>query len=153
IQARDVLNKGVAAFRSANYQSAVQFFKQAVDLDPNLGVAELYLATAYAQQFVPNAKTSENAAYAANAIAMFQRILQRNPNDVNALAGLASIYQNSNDLQNARATYVIITKADPQNPVPFYSIGSIDWLLVYDKQNPLPLADQDRLVDEGLASL
>ena len=49
-QARETLNKGVAAFRNADYESAIAFFRQAVDLDPNFTVAELYLATAYAQK-------------------------------------------------------------------------------------------------------
>jgi hypothetical protein len=30
IQARDILNKGVAAFRNGDYDSAIELFKQAV---------------------------------------------------------------------------------------------------------------------------
>ena len=36
LQARDNLNKGVRAFREANYPSAVDFFKLAIELDPGL---------------------------------------------------------------------------------------------------------------------
>jgi tetratricopeptide (TPR) repeat protein len=60
IQARDTLNKGVAAFNTGNYESAIEFFKQAVEKDPNLQTAELFLATAYAQRFVPGVETREN---------------------------------------------------------------------------------------------
>ena len=36
LQARDKLNKGVAAYKEAQYDTAIEFFKQARDLDPNL---------------------------------------------------------------------------------------------------------------------
>jgi Tfp pilus assembly protein PilF len=36
LQARDNLNKGVRAFRDAHYDNAVNYFKQAVQLDPDL---------------------------------------------------------------------------------------------------------------------
>src|SRR6266481_2081554 len=47
LKARDLLNKGVAAFKNGLYDTAVEDFKQAKDLDPALIVARLYLATAY----------------------------------------------------------------------------------------------------------
>ena len=56
LQARDNLNKGVRAFRDAHYENAVSYFKQAVELDPDLTTAEIYLATAYSQQFVPEGR-------------------------------------------------------------------------------------------------
>jgi tetratricopeptide (TPR) repeat protein len=152
-RARDALNKGVSAFRNGEYESAVAFFTQAVQIDPNMSAAELYLATAYAQRYVPGVSTRENLAFGENAIASFKRLLDRNPNDVNALLGLAGIYQNTSDLQNARETYLTASKLMPTNPATFYAIGSVDWLLVFDRQNPLPFADQVRLIEEGLASL
>ena len=45
LKARDQLNKGVAAFKNAQYPEAVEHFKTAVDLDPNFPTARLYLAT------------------------------------------------------------------------------------------------------------
>jgi tetratricopeptide (TPR) repeat protein len=152
-QARDTLNKGVAAFRNADYESAIAFFKQAVAMDPNFTTAELYLGTAYAQRFVPGVQTRENLAYADNAIESFKRILSQEPNNTNALMALASIYQNLNRFEEARETYISASKVDPQNPILFYSIGSLDWIRVYDKNNPLPFGQQALLIDEGLANL
>jgi tetratricopeptide (TPR) repeat protein len=152
-QARDLLNKGVSAFRNADYESAVAFFTQAAQLDPDMRTAEVYLATAYAQRYVPGVNTRENFAFADNAIAAFKRVLDRNPNDINALSGLASMYQNMKDFTHAREMYITVSQLDLQNPVTFYAIGTVDWILVYDKQNPLPFVDQARLIDEGLASL
>jgi tetratricopeptide (TPR) repeat protein len=152
-RARDALNKGVTAFRNANYESAVAFFTQAVQIDPNMSDAEHYLATAYAQRYVPGVSTRENLAFAEKAIASFKSLLDRNPNDGTALMGLASIYQNTTDFQNARETYIRVSKLMPPNSFAFYAIGSVDWMLVYDRQNPLPFADQLRLIEEGLTNL
>jgi TonB family protein len=153
IQARDTLNKGVAAFRNGDYQSAIELFKQAVDLDADFTTAELYLASAYSQTFVPGATAPENLALADNAIESFRRILRKDPNNTAALLGLAGVYQNTGKFQDAHDAFLTVSKLDPQNPVLFYSAGAIDWILVYDKKNPLPPGQQSLLIEEGLSSL
>src|ERR1035438_1255384 len=47
LAARDNLNRGVQAFKATKYSDAVEFFKKAVELDPEFPTARLYLATAY----------------------------------------------------------------------------------------------------------
>ena len=153
IQARVAINQGVAAFRNANYSRAVEFFKQAVELDPDSTTAQVYLATAYAQQYVPGKQSQENLQYGSNAIESFKRILKKDPQNMNALSGLASIYQNTGDLANARESFLAVSKIDSTNPVAFYAVGALDWLMVYDRQNPQPLALQSRLIEEGLTYL
>ena len=101
LQARDNLNKGVRAFRDTHYENAVSYFKKAVELDPDLTTAEIYLGTAYAQQFVPNGRGEDNDKNAKLAIQTFEDVLKRDNTNVNAVAGLASIYQNTQDLQKA----------------------------------------------------
>jgi Flp pilus assembly protein TadD len=102
LQARDNLNKGVRAFREAHYENAVNYFQKAIELDPELSMAEVYLGTAYLQQYIPGAMSEDNQKNADMAIATFQKILQREPNNPSAIAGLASIYQNTGQLQKAR---------------------------------------------------
>src|SRR5579872_3789000 len=53
LKARDQLNKGVQAYKNAKFEEAINRFQNAVALDPSLLNARLYLATAYAQQYVP----------------------------------------------------------------------------------------------------
>jgi len=153
LQARDNLNKGVRAFRDAHYENAVNYFKQAVELDPELTTAEIYLATAYAQQYIPDGRGEDNAKNAQLAIQTFEDVLKHDSNNVNAIAGLASIYQNTHDLQKSHDYYMKYAQLDSTNPVPFYAIGSLDWIIVYDKQNPPPEEQQGKLIDEGLANL
>lgn len=158
LQARDNLNKGVRAFRDAHYENAVNYFKQAVELDPDLTTAEIYLATAYSQQFVPGGRGEDNDKNAQLAIQTFEDVLKRDPNNVNAVAGLASIYQNlgqtdTKQLQKSHDYYLKYAQLDANNPVPYYAIGSLDWLIVYDKNNPPPEDEQGRVIDEGLTYL
>jgi len=153
LQARDNLNKGVRAFRDAHYDNAVTYFKQAVELDPDLTTAEIYLATAYSQQYIPGGRSEENDKNAQLAIQTFENVLKREPNNVNAIAGLASIHQNTNQFQKAHDYYMKYAQLDSSNPVPFYAIGSVDWIIVYDKNNPPPADEQGKLVDEGLQNL
>ena len=153
LQARDNLNKGVRAFRDTHYENAVSFFKIAVELDPDLTTAEIYLGTAYAQQFVPNGRGEDNDKNAKLAIQTFEDVLKHDSANVNAVAGLASIYQNTQDLQKAHEYYMKYAQLDPTNKVPYYAIGSLDWIIVYDKNNPPPAEEQGKLIDEGLANL
>lgn len=153
LQARDNLNKGVRAFRDAHYDNAVTYFKQAVELDPDLTTAEIYLATAYSQQYIPGGRSEENDKNAQLAIQTFENVLKREPNNVNAIAGLASIHQNTNQFQKAHDYYMKYAQLDSSNPVPFYAIGSVDWIIVYDKNNPPPAEEQGKLIDEGLQNL
>jgi len=153
LMARDNLNKGVRAFREAKYEEAVNYFKQAVKLDPGYVDAEVYLGMAYLQQFIPNAESEESTKNADLAIETFNGILARQPNNVSAIAGLAYMYQNLVQLQKAREYYKKNAELAPTDPVPLYAVGSVDWLIVFDKNNPPPEAEQLVLVDEGLAFL
>src|SRR5215468_3211542 len=85
LQARDNLNKGVRAFRDAHYENAVKYFKEAVELDPDLTTAQIYLGTAYAQQFVPGGRGEDNDKNAKMAIQTFEDVLKRDSNNVNAI--------------------------------------------------------------------
>jgi tetratricopeptide (TPR) repeat protein len=158
LQARDNLNKGVRAFRDAHYENAVKYFQEAVQLDPELTTAEIYLATAYAQQYVPGGRGEDNEKNAQMAIQTFEKVLQREPNNVNAVAGLASIYYNlgQNDtkqLQKSKEFYTKYAQLDSTNPIPYYTIGVLDWLVVYDKNNSLSTDEQLKTIDEGLGNI
>ena len=95
LQARDQLNKGVQAYKNARFEEAIDHFQNAERLDPTLQMAPLYLATAYAQQVVPDANTPENLKNAELAVNAYQQVLTKDPNDLNALKGIAAVYLNT----------------------------------------------------------
>jgi tetratricopeptide (TPR) repeat protein len=153
LQARDNLIKGQAAFKNAKYEESIKYFQEAMKLDPDLTTAELYLATAYSQQFIPGSLSEDNMKQADLAIQTFDNILAREPNNVSATAGLAFIYQNTLQYKKAHDFYVKQSQLEPTNPIPFYAIGSVNWIMVFNKENPLPVDEQISLVDEGIENL
>lgn len=134
LRARDQLNKGVQAYKNAKYEEAINRFQEAVKLDPALINAKLYLATAYANQYVPGADTPENNRNAEQAISVFQDVLKTNPPreaQVNSLKGIASLYFQMKKLDQAKEYYTKVKDLDPNDPEVYYSIGVIDWTETY----------------------
>jgi len=162
LKARDSLNNGVRAFRETNYATAVDFFQQALELDPEVPNAELYLALAYSQQFIPGAFGEENQRFAEQAIETFESVLAKEPNNATALAGMATIYQNTGQLDQAREYYVRRAEVASDDPEAHYAIGSINWHIVTsrapalsglaDPAAPLPTARNRRPTPEELAA-
>jgi tetratricopeptide (TPR) repeat protein len=134
LKARDQLNKGVRAYKSAQFNEAIDHFEQAVKDDPSLVNAKLYLATAYYSQFIPGAPSEDNIKMGQRAIDIYQSVLDQHPGrdaQVNALAGIASVYYGMSKMDQAKQYYKQQMQLDPNNAVPYYSVGSIDWTLVY----------------------
>jgi Tfp pilus assembly protein PilF len=127
LRARNELNKGVQAFKSAQYSDAVESFKKAVEYDPNFPTARLYLATAYMQQYIPGADSPENNQMAQAAHDQFMKVLDQNPNDKVAIASIASLYLNQKKWDDSQKWYEKLTAIDPSNKDAFYSIGFIAW--------------------------
>jgi tetratricopeptide (TPR) repeat protein len=134
LRARDHLNKGVASFRNAQFQQAIMHFKSAVDLDPTLLNARLYLATAYAQQYIPGGQSPDNIQVAKQAIEAYEDVLKINPNEVGAIASIAQIYYNMKEFDKAKDYQRRRLQVDPQNPEPYYWIGVIDWATTYPRR-------------------
>lgn len=134
LRARDQLNKGVQAYKNAKYEEAITHFQQAVEFDPSLLNARLYLATAYAQQYIPGADTPDNNRMAENAIDQFKKVLDMHPGrdqQVGSLKGIASLYFNMKKLDMAKQYHQMVAQLDPNDPETYYSIGVIDWTQAY----------------------
>src|ERR1044071_7189156 len=175
LRSRDKLNKGVQAFKNAQYADAVESFKTAVELDPNFPTARLYLATAYMQQYIPGAESPENNRMAAAAHDEFMKVLEQSPSDKVAIASLASLYLNQKKWDEAQKWYEKLAAVDPNSPIPFYSLGFIAWSKWYPvygtaranlgmkQEDPGPIKDKKvkeqlkaqygPVIDAGLAAL
>lgn len=130
--AQDILvNQGVAAFKSGNYQKAVELFREAAALHPNDVNPHLYLGTALMSQWIPGATSPENEANASFAEAEFKRVLELDANNTTALASLASLAYSSHKLDEALDWYKRLAAADPTNKIAPYSMGVIAWAKWY----------------------
>jgi tetratricopeptide (TPR) repeat protein len=127
LRARDQLVKGVQSFKSGKYEDAVDHFQKSVQLDPEYDSARLYLATAYAQQVVPNLDTPDNVKVANEAIDGFSYVLTKKPNDLGALQQIASIHRNIKQFDAAKQDELKILAIKPDDANANYTIGVIDW--------------------------
>jgi tetratricopeptide (TPR) repeat protein len=137
LKARDHLNKGVQDYRNAQFQAAIMHFKEAVRLDPTLLNARLYLATAYAQQYVPGAESEDNKQIAQQAIDAFQDVLKMDPNNLTAIASIAQIYYNMKNFDEAKKYQQRRIQIEPNNPEPYYWIGVLDWAVCFPRAQTL----------------
>jgi len=133
LKARDQLNKGVAAFRNAQFQQSIMHFKTAVDLDPTLLNARLYLATAYAQQYVPGGESEDNVQIAKQAIGSFEDVLKMDPSNLTAISSIAQIYYNMREFDKAKDYQRRRLRITPGDPEPYYWIGVINWAIAYPR--------------------
>jgi tetratricopeptide (TPR) repeat protein len=134
LRARDQLNKGVTAYKNAKYEEAIDHFQQSVALDPSLINAKMYLATAFAQQYIPGADTPDNNKMAEQAIEQYQKVLEMNAardQKVNSAKGIAYLYLNMKKFDDAKKYYRTAGDMDPNDPEPYYSVGVIDWTACY----------------------
>jgi tetratricopeptide (TPR) repeat protein len=123
LKARDQLNKGVKAFRAKQYTPAIEHFTKALEMDPELNIVYEYLGMAYMKQYIPGQDE-----IAAKAILAFQKALEKDPKNVNALLRLARAYYTTGKLDEASQCYEQIhNEIDPQNPMPLFGIGLIKW--------------------------
>jgi len=134
LRARDQLNKGVKAYKDNHYEQAIEHFQKAVDLDPALINARMYLATAYVSQYIPGVDSPDNLKTAQQAIDEYQKVIDANPSrdqKVNSAKGIAYLYLNQKKWDDAKKYYRMASELDPNDAEPYYSVGVIDWSACY----------------------
>ena len=138
LKARDLLNKGVTAFKNGQSDAAIEDFKQAKEADPDLLNARLYLATAYASLYIPGAPSQENMARGNQAIAEFKEVLDKDPNNIPAIDGIGSIlFQmggqpfDPKKFEESKGYHQKHIQLKPEDPEPYYWMGVIDWTLAF----------------------
>jgi len=141
LRARDHLNQGVLAYKSAKYADAAEHFRQAIALDPTYSSARLYLATSYMVQWIPGAESPENLEFARKARDEFQKVLDQDPNDKNAMQSMAFLaYNQAQSLpadqkaakyDEAGEWYHKLLMIDPANKEAYYTLGVIAYAKWY----------------------
>jgi tetratricopeptide (TPR) repeat protein len=144
LKARDRLNKGVQAYKNGQFDQAIEDFKDAKDLDPSLTNAQLYLASAYANQYIPGAPSPENLRNGQSAIDEYKNILAADPSNLQAIDGIGSILYNmggepydEGKLEESKQYHEKHIELKPDDPESYYWVGVIDWALAYHANHEL----------------
>jgi tetratricopeptide (TPR) repeat protein len=156
LRARDQLNKGVASYKNARYEQAIDHFQQAVALDPSLTNARLYLATAFAQQYIPGVDDPDNTRMGQSAVDQYKAVLEKDPNNPNSIKGIAYIYLQMKKFEDAKTYYRKAIAADPNDPEPYYSVAVIDWTQSYqprmEERAKIGLKPEEALKDKKVCA-
>lgn len=134
-EAKSLLDQGVQAFKSSQFDLAIELFTKAKDADPSLINARLYLATTYAAEYIPGAPSEQNRRYARMAVEEFKEVLNRDADNISAIDGLGSILYNlasgppldQERMEDSKAYWKKHVAMRPNDPEPHYWIGAIDW--------------------------
>jgi tetratricopeptide (TPR) repeat protein len=137
-QAREALNQGVQAFKNGHYEEAINEFQRAKLLDPRLMNARLYLATAYAVQYIPGAPSETNQELGHKSVEEFRGVLDIDPQNLSAIDGIGSIIfqmagtpYDPEKFQESKSYHQKHIALQPKDPEPYYWVGVIDWTLSF----------------------
>jgi tetratricopeptide (TPR) repeat protein len=144
LKARDKLSQGAQAYKNGQFDRAIEDFQDAIRLDPDLTVAQLYLATAYQSQYIPAAPSEENKRMADEAIRLYGEILNKDPKNLDAidrmgalLYAMASTPFSPEKFEESKKYHLRHIELSPNDADPYYWVGLIDWTLVYHENQSL----------------
>jgi hypothetical protein len=147
LKARDQLNRGIQAFKAGQTDAAIESFKQAKELDPNLLMAKLYLGTAYQSSYIPGAPSDENARMGKQALSEYQDVLSVDPKNLDAidrvgalLYAMAGTPFSPEKFEESKSYWQKHINLKADDPEPYYWIGLIDWRLSYTSNMALRAA-------------
>ena len=143
-EARQALNLGVQSFRNGQYDEAIAAFQRAKLMDPRLMNARLYLATAYAAQYIPGAPSEANQDLGRKSVEEFRGVLELDPQNLSAMDGIGSIlFQMAGTpydpakFEESKSFHLKHIQIKPNDPEPYYWVGVIDWTLSFRANNEL----------------
>jgi tetratricopeptide (TPR) repeat protein len=130
---RREMDEGRKEYRAANFQAAAQHFKAASALDDNLLAAKLNLAAAYrAIPPDPGVSTPEGAWFGQQAIDTYQKVLAKDPRNMDALKGIGCVAMDMKKFEQATDFRKKVLALNPTDPESYLWVGVVDWIAVND---------------------
>jgi TonB family protein len=153
-EARKELNLGARAYRAGRFAEAEQRFRRALELDPLQKNAQLFIARAVQQQYLPGVQTPENVAVGEKAVAAYQEMLAKDPGNDDAFKAVVFLYgQMKND---EKVVELLLSRANDfslandKRAEPFVILASRQWQCSYDiteqKENKTTEEKPDKVV-------
>src|SRR6266581_4724721 len=106
VRAKNELNETARSYREGRFEEAEQHAKRALYLDPSNPTAPIFIARVIHQQYKPGVDQPDNIQRARDAIAAYQRVLEKPANDQQveeAFKAISVLYSAIKDDQSLRA--------------------------------------------------
>src|SRR5438552_14664664 len=92
VRAKNELNETARSYREGRFEEAEQHAKRALYLDPNNKTAPIFIARVIHQQYKPGVAQPDSIQRAREAIAAYQQILAKDPNNEEAYKAIWVLY-------------------------------------------------------------
>lgn len=150
-EARDEVEMGLKAHRQSHFDEAKQHFERALAIDKDYCWARLYVAEAFANEYVPHVASADNLAKATQALEHYQTAMQCDPAlSGAALIGMAYLNVLMEKPAEARDLYRQLLKIEGEYRDAYYKIAICD----YEEASANTRAEKARLglkPDQSLA--
>lgn len=125
------LNAAARAYADGKFEEAQAHSEKALLLDPQNRAAPMFVARTIHAQYKPGDFTPENVEKARQAIAAYQRLLERTPNDDEAYKAVAYLYSAIKEEELLREWVLQragnVSVADDKRAEAFVVLASKDW--------------------------
>jgi len=132
-RAQAELNQGIALYQKAHYKDAIRHLRKSLQQDPDSQQTRLYLAKALSEQFDEWEQTAKNRVFASEARVQFEEVLKRQPASLEAIKGLASLAERTQQPKEARSYYQQAIAINPKDAAGYTGLGKLDYWAVRDK--------------------
>jgi len=134
--AQEEINHGATAYRRGDFAEAQRRFERALELDPSNKNALLFAARAVQQQYKPGDQTPENVAKGMEAVAAYERVLERDPADEDAYRAVFFLHTKMKNEERLRE--LLLRRANDDTATPeqradaLSALASKQWQCSYD---------------------
>jgi tetratricopeptide (TPR) repeat protein len=136
------LNSGIAAYENGKYDDAIEHLERAVTLNPKSLPAHLYLAQTYDNAYSEECdwECDKNEQRSVRAIEEFNKVLELDPSNTEALKRLAYRYTQKLNFDHAERYFREAIAVESNDTEALYSLAVIQWKLSYQFRQQRRLA-------------
>ncbi|MFO7865718.1 MAG: tetratricopeptide repeat protein [Candidatus Aminicenantes bacterium] len=123
LQANHHFQNANTLFEDQRYRDAIEGYEKALELNPELTKAYLYLGEAYKQLYKPMDDNERNVERAEKALEALKNAYAAHPEDSQVIHSLADMYDKMQNFEEAEKLFLEILDQDPTNMGNYYVVA------------------------------
>jgi len=123
LQANHHLKKANQYYREEQYRNAIKEYQKALEYNPEMKLAYIYLGTSCSQVYRPGRDDEANKQFALDGIEYLKKAKEYEPDNEKVIVALGDLYDKMGDYDNAKAAYLEILEKKKDDPKSFYTLA------------------------------
>ncbi|MEN8152396.1 MAG: tetratricopeptide repeat protein [Acidobacteriota bacterium] len=124
LSANKHLKEGNKLYTQEKFRKASEEYEKALEKNPDLKVAYLYLGTCYSSLYKPGKDTERNKAYSENSIKFLLKAEEAFPEQDNVIIALGSMYDKLGNFDEAEKYFLKILEKSSDDPKAYYTLAN-----------------------------